>query len=53
LAAIDCGGKGIVYTVKTADESLQLANDSINDVILTGFTSEFVNLQIRLRQFEK
>jgi tetratricopeptide (TPR) repeat protein len=45
LAAIDCGGKGIVYTVKTADESLQLANESINDVILTGFTAEFVNLK--------
>jgi tetratricopeptide (TPR) repeat protein len=45
LEKIDCGGKGVVFTIKAEKDVLQLANDSIDDVILTGFTPEFVNLQ--------
>jgi len=45
LEKIDCDGKNVVFTIKAGNESLRLASDSINDVILTGFTPEFVNLQ--------
>ncbi|HEX8637482.1 MAG TPA: hypothetical protein VF692_05420, partial [Pyrinomonadaceae bacterium] len=45
LEKIECGENGVVYTIKAGNESLRLQNDSIADVILTGFTSEFVNLQ--------
>lgn len=45
LSKIDCDGKNVVYTVKAGSDSLRLATDSIDDVILTGFTPEFVNLQ--------
>lgn len=45
LSKIDCDGKGVVYTIKVGDDFLRLENDSVSDVVLTGFTPEFVNLQ--------
>lgn len=53
LEKIDCNGKGVVYTIKTGDESVRLENDSIADVILTGFTPEFVNLQFGCGNLKK
>jgi hypothetical protein len=46
LAEIDCRDKRIVYTIKIGGETLRLVNDSVSDIILTGFTANFVNYQV-------
>lgn len=46
LTKIECGGKGIEYSVKVGDETLKLNSDSFDSLVLMSFNTESADGEI-------